>query len=373
MAHESTGEQAATRRGGVLRATGRRRRPPSRRRRALRVTAWSGAALVLVAAGGAGYAWHALNGNLSGVDINAALGGDRPDDRPGGSLDLLVLGSDSRDGDNAAYGADEGTARSDTAMIVHIAADHRSASVVSVPRDTLVDRPQCRGADGSAVPAAERAMFNESYALGGPACAVKTVEAMTDIRMDHYLEVDFTGFKKLIDTLGGVEVTTSRAVHDPSSRLDLEAGTHTLGGEQALGLVRTRKGVGDGSDLGRIQVQQAFVKALVKQVGDVDALGNPKKLYDLADAGTSALTTDSELASVDRLAGLARALKGIDADRIDMVTLPVEYDSADPNRVVPLPAQSRQVWQAIKADKPIPASATADSAATEAEAGDVVR
>ncbi|WP_461026520.1 LCP family protein, partial [Streptomyces sparsus] len=293
------------------------RRRPSRRQRALRVTAWSTAAVLTLGAGGGAFVYSKLNGNLSGVDINAALDGDRPAEPPGGSLDLLVLGSDSRDGRNAAYGTDEGSARADTAMIVHIAEDHRSADVVSIPRDTLVERPRCGGADGTAVPAAERAMFNESYALGGPACAVRTVEAMTDIRMDHYVEVDFTGFKKLIDTLGGVQVTIGEAIHDRGSRLDLEAGTHTLGGEQALGLVRTRKGVGDGSDLGRIQVQQAFVKALVEQTRDVDALGDPGKLLRLADTGTSALTTDSELASVNALASLAATLRGVSADRTE--------------------------------------------------------
>ncbi len=142
-------------------------------------------------------------------------------------------------------------------------------------------------------------MFNSAYSTGGAPCAVKTVETLSGLRMDHYLEVDFSGFQQLIDDLGGVEVTTSEAIKDPDSHLDLPAGTHTLDGEQALGLVRTRHGVGDGSDLGRIQLQQAFVKALVDQVKDIGLLGNPKKLYDIADTATKTVTTDSDLGSVN--------------------------------------------------------------------------
>ena len=122
-------------------------------------------------------------------------------------------------------------------------------------------------------------MFNTAYEVGGPACAVKTVEQMSGIRMDHYVEVDFTGFKKLIDALGGVPVTTNKPIKDDKSHLDLQAGKHTLNGEQALGLVRTRHGVvGDGSDLGRIQLQQAFIKALIGQVKSVGVFSNPAKL-----------------------------------------------------------------------------------------------
>ena len=182
--------------------------------------------------------------------------------------------------------------------------------------------------------------------------------------MDHYVEVDFSGFKKLIDTLGGVEVTTKKPINDPDSHLDLEAGTHKLGGEQALGLVRTRHAVGDGSDLGRIQLQQAFVKALMDQVDSVGLFSSPKKLYNLADSATSAVTTDSELDSVGDLVGLAKMLKGIKSDDIQMSTLPVTYDPADPNRVVPMESKARKMWSAIKKDAAIPKSATRARRAT---------
>ncbi|MFD9241090.1 LCP family protein [Streptomyces sp. NPDC059556] len=346
---------------------GRRRKQRARRSRKAAVLV-SGALAVLVLGGtGLGYVYFKLDGNLETVDINAQLGTERPDDVDNGSMDILVLGSDSRSGDNGAYGKDEGGARSDTAMVVHVYEGHKKASVVSIPRDTLIDRPKCTDAQGDAVAAERRAMFNTAYEVGGPACAVKTVESMSGIRMDHYIEVDFTGFKKLIDKLGGVEITTTSAIKDSKSHLDLAPGTHTLDGEQSLGLVRTRKSVGDGSDLGRIQLQQAFMKAFMNQVKDVGVLTNPKKLLDLADAATKAITPDSELDSVQELMGFAKSLTGIGAQNVHMVTLPVEYDPRDPNRVVPLEAQSRQAWTALKKDLPIPASATKDAATGQAD------
>src|SRR5690606_2193692 len=134
--------------------------------------------------------------------------------------------------------------------------------------------------------------------------------------------------------LGGVEVTTSKDIKDPESHLDLPAGTHRLDGEQALGLVRTRHGVGDGSDLGRIQLQQAFLKALVKQVREIGLFTNPKKLYDLADTATKTVTTDSGLGSVNALMSFAGGMKGISPGNMQMVTMPVAYDPDNPNRVL---------------------------------------
>ncbi|MEV7233505.1 LCP family protein [Streptomyces sp. NPDC051020] len=357
-----------------IRGTGKRRKKPSRRRRATVIAAWTAAGVVVVGGAGLGYAYVKLNDNLKAVDINAALGKNRPVNVDNGSQDILVLGSDSRSGANSAYGVDEGTARSDTAMVVHVNKGHKTASVVSIPRDTLVTRPDCTSdTTGKTVAGQQRAMFNTAYEVGGPACAVKTVESMSGIRMDHYVEVDFTGFKKLIDQLGGVKITTTQAIDDSKSHLHLQPGTHTLNGEQSLGLVRTRKSIGDGSDLGRIQLQQAFIKALMEQVKSVGVFSNPKTLFDLADTATKAVTTDSDLGSVQSLTGFATGLKGLNPKNVTMVTMPVQYDPADPNRVVPLEESAQQVWTALKHDKPIPASATEKSAGDKGVAGKVVR
>lgn len=331
----------------------RRRRRASRRRRAAQLAVCAALALVLLAGTGAAALYLRFNGNISEVDIDGQLGEDRPTDGDHGSLDILVLGSDSRDGGNSAHGKPAGE-RADTAMVVHLHEDRKSATVVSIPRDTLVSRPACERPDGSTAPPAERAMFNDSFSVGGPACTVKTVETMTGIRMDHYLEVDFEGFEKLVDTLGGVEITLSQQVRDTDSKLDLAAGTHQLDGAQALALVRTRKAIGDGSDLGRIQIQHAFIHALADQVRSVGLLGDPRKLLDLADTATSSVTTDSALASVSELTSLARTLRGIGPEGLRLLTLPVDYDETDPNRVVPEPEADR-VWRALRADRQVPA------------------
>ncbi|MDW8805939.1 LCP family protein [Streptomyces scabiei] len=348
---------------------GRRRGTRGGHSRAAVAVLWTAAGVLVLGGTGIGYLYFKLNGNIKSVDINQALGADRPLDVDNGSQDILVLGSDTRSGSNKKLGGgvDDGSARSDTAMVVHVYEGHKRAAVVSIPRDTLVERPECADAQGTTHPAASYAMFNSAYSTGGAACAVKTVESMTGIRMDHYVEVDFAGFEKLINVLGGVDITTTKDIKDPDSHLNLKAGEHTLTGKQALGLVRTRHGVGDGSDLGRIQLQQAFIKALIEQVKDVGILGNPKKAYDLAVSATDAVTTDSDLDSVKDLASFASGLKGIGAKNMTMVTMPVQYDPDDPNRVLMDRAKAKQVWAALKADRPIPRSATKGTATGSAE------
>ncbi|MDH6627492.1 LCP family protein required for cell wall assembly [Streptomyces sp. LBL] len=353
---------------GRHRAKGGRRKPHGRRKGVL-IAAWTAAGIVVLGGTGAGYLYFKLNGNIKSVDIDSALGTDRPTKLDNGSENILVLGSDTRAGSNKKLGGgtDDGSARSDTAMVVHVYEGHRKASVVSIPRDTIVERPQCTDIKGARHDAASGVMFNSAYTTGGAACAVKTVESLSGVRMDHYLEVDFNGFQKLIDELGGVQVTTTKAIKDPDSHLDLKAGTHQLDGEQALGLVRTRHGVGDGSDLGRIQLQQAFIKALINQVKHVGLFGNPKGLYDLADTATKTVTTDSDLGSVNKLMSFAGGLKGIGSSDMKMVTMPVQYDPTNRNRVIVLKAKAQQVWTALKNDRAIPKSATEDNATGNAD------
>jgi LCP family protein required for cell wall assembly len=348
-------------------AEGRRRRPRAGRR-SLLVTAWTAAGIVVLGGTGTGYLYFKLNGNIKSVDIDRALGADRPTKADNGSENILVLGSDTRSGANKKLGggADDGSARSDTAMVIHVHEGHKKASVVSIPRDTLIDRPECTDSQGVTHDAANDVMFNSAYSTGGAACAVKTVESISGVRMDHYVEVDFSGFKKLVDELGGVEITTTKDLKDPDSHLDLEAGTHKLDGEQALALVRTRHGVGDGSDLGRIQLQQAFVKALVDQVEEVGVLTGGSKLYDLADTATKAVTTDSGLGSLNSLMSFADGLKGIDASDLTMVTMPVRYDPADPNRVLVQEKKAQQLWTALRNDRPVPRTVIEGNATGEA-------
>jgi len=337
-------------------------RRPRIGRRILRIAVWSTAAVLLLCAGTAGYLFWRFNHNLRTVDIKAALGSDRPAASSTGAMNVLVLGSDSRAGDDGklAGGISDGTARSDTAMLIHVNQAHNHAVVVSIPRDTLVSRPSCTGTSagtkGTVLPEATGVMFNTAYEVGGPACAVKTVESMTGLRMDHFIELDFSGFAKLIDALGGVTVTTTVSIDDSLSGLHLPAGTHHLDGVDALAFVRTRHGVGDGSDLGRIELQQQMIRSVMTQAEGLDLFSSPARLYDLADTATSSLTTDSDLGSITSLISFAEGLKGVGADNVTSVTMPTVTAPSDPNRLVAVDPQADDLWAALAGDLPVPQS-----------------
>ncbi|WP_329118545.1 LCP family protein [Streptomyces sp. NBC_01465] len=337
-----------------------------RRRRVIRVVGVVLGCTLVVGAGGVGWAYWHFDRNIKGVDINSALGTDRPQrpsatpsasasasalpDVPSGTMNILVLGSDSRTGkENQALGGGEsGGARSDTAMVVHINDDHSAATVVSIPRDTLVTRPSCPTSSGGSTSVAYNVMFNSAYSLGGPVCAVKTVEKMTGVRMDHYMEIDFAGFADLIDALGGVTVTTTQDIDDKQSHLHLEAGTHRLDGKQALAFARTRHAIGDGSDLGRIALQQQLVKAMLKEMTAGNLLSDPLKLYKVADAVTGSLTTDTGLDSLGELTDLAQGLRQIEPDALKTVMMPVLPAPSDHNRVVADEPKASELWASLR-------------------------
>ncbi|MEV4862044.1 LCP family protein [Streptomyces ossamyceticus] len=337
-----------------------------RRPRWLKIAGGTLAGVLVLGACGAGWAFWRLNDNIRSVDINSALGDDRPprttpstgpsastaaEPLPSGALNILVLGSDSRSGkENAELGGGGETsgARSDTAMVVHIDEGRTAATVVSIPRDTLVTRPSCPQESGGSTAVAYNVMFNSAYAVGGPVCAVKTVESLTNVRMDHYIEIDFAGFAELVDALGGVTVTTDEDIDDEDSHLKLAAGTHHLDGERALALARTRHGIGDGSDLGRIGLQQKLVKALLDQIAATSLLTDPTELYRAADAVTRNLTTDTGLGSLDDLVRLGRSLKGLSSDATRTVMMPVVPAPYDPNRVVADEPEAKELWESLR-------------------------
>ncbi|MET7456826.1 LCP family protein [Streptomyces sp. NPDC005574] len=335
----------------------------ARRARVLKVAGLALAGALVLGVGAAGWAYWHLNNNIKSVDIDSALGDDRParavtTPAPSGSatplpteaLNILVLGSDSRSGraNKALGGGDSTGARSDTAMVVHLDAGRTTATVVSIPRDTLVTRPSCPLPSGGTSVVAYGSMFNSAYSVGGPVCAVKTVEALTDVRMDHYVEIDFAGFAKLVDALGGVTVTTDEDIDDDDSHLHLKAGTHDLDGTRALALARTRHGIGDGSDLGRIGLQQKLVKALLEQISSTNLLSDPTKLYEVADAVTGSLTTDTGLDSLTELMRLGQSLKGLSADEVTTVTMPVVQAPSDHNRVVADEPEASDLWKSLR-------------------------
>ncbi|MCM1936718.1 LCP family protein [Streptomyces sp. G3] len=345
-------------RAGRRRASRSGRRQRTRRSRVVRILLGTFIVLLLAAGGTAYWLYSSLNGNIEGVDLDKAIGDDRPQKLPTSGQNILILGSDSRAGANAELKTGKvAGARSDTALVMHIPEGRTRAVAISIPRDTLVTRPACSKSDGSEVASAKRVMFNSIYSQVGPACVVKTVEQMSGVRMDHYMEIDFAGFKGLVDAIGGVTVTVDQDIKDSSSGLDLTAGTHRLDGTQSLQFVRTRHGVGDGSDLGRIGLQQQFMIDLLSEIKKQDLLGSPTKTYKIADELTSALTTDSELASLTKLADFGRSLNGVDPATMETIMLPVAYDKIDPNRVVAAEPQASTLWKAIRSDSEIPESA----------------
>ena len=310
--------------------------------------------LVVLGAGSvtAFVAYQKLNGNINHVDVSSLIGPDK--ERPQvvaedpKAENILVMGSDKRSGKNAANVAG---ARSDTTIVLHLAADRKSATLVSIPRDSMVPIPSCTRSNGTVVPAQTIAMFNSAFSEAGPACTIKTVEKLTKIRIDHYIVVDFSGFKSMIDALGGVKVCLPYAVNDPQSHLDLSAGTHTVRGRQALAYVRTRHGIGNGSDLSRIDRQQAFISSMVKKVKSTGVLLRPDRLYSFLSAATSSLTTD--FGSLKSMVSLAQDVKGLPTKDVTFLTIPNEPWTQDPNRVQ-WKQSAGPVWRSLRFDQPLP-------------------
>lgn len=345
------------------------RRHPILRRTSIALAAL----LALVLATGA-IAYIKLNGNISSVDLGGLLSNrptnaaqiDPVTNEP--PMNLLVLGVDDRSKlgtDKYGSAAQDPGSRSDTTMLVHLAADRKSAVVVSIPRDTMVKSPkQCKNLDDP-VSAWTIGQWNMNYEEGGPACVIRTLEQLTGIPVDHFVAVDFNGFKSIVNALGSVEVCMPEAVNDPKSGLNLTAGTHELSGEQALAYVRARYTLGDGSDLGRIGRQQDFLASMARQITSTGVLLNPPKLYQVLDAITGSITADQELGSLTSLASLANQLRGLTPDQVRFVTAPTEAYAADHNRLQ-FTAAAADLWKLIREDAPWPGTAAATAAAQAA-------
>lgn len=328
-----------------------------RRRRWLKGSAL-GVAGVLAVAAGAGWAVYAkLSANITADEAAAAelarYERERPTALVRGAQNILLIGSDTRAGEgNGEYGRDLGSERSDTTILLHLAADRHSATAVSLPRDLMVDIPGCRRADGTRSEPVF-AMFNHAFQVGGSACTIRTVERLTGIRVDHHVVVDFSGFKEMVDAVDGVQVCLKEPVDDKAAKLKLPAGRVTLDGEQALGYVRVRKSLGDGSDTERMERQQLFLGALVDKVRSNDVLLNPVKLYPVLDAATSSLTTDPDLASLRGLYQLARGLRDIPTERVQFLTVPRESYVYDTDRDQLVEPEAEKLFARLRTDRPV--------------------
>jgi LCP family protein required for cell wall assembly len=268
-------------------------------------------------------AYRNVYDSIHHVTVTSGMLGNHRPPKLDGSTNILIIGSDSRAGTHG-YGKGIDGARSDTSMLLHIPPNHNGAIVLSLPRDTMVPILQC-DADGQGHPGQQAQpgnveQLNWTFSYGGAACLWKTVEQVTRIHIDHFIEVDFDSFKKIVRDVGGVPVCLPFAIDDPASGLHLAAGMHTVDGTQALAFVRERH-IGEGSDLQRIQRQQIFLAALAQKIKESSSLSNPAKLYGLVHDIASSLTTDSGLSFNDLLA-IANSLQGISTSSLQFITAP---------------------------------------------------
>ncbi|MCX4753102.1 LCP family protein [Kitasatospora purpeofusca] len=349
----------------------RRRALAARRTRRRRILKWTGglAAFALVAGcGGAYYAYQHFNNNITAVKVQLGDEAERP--KPvADALNILVIGTDSREGLGREYGDEGSTGHADTTLLFHIAKDRSNATALSIPRDLMVPVPECQAPDGKTIPGTARTMFNNSLGQDGrdPGCTWKTVEKVTGIRVDHFVMVNFDAVKTLSTAVGGVEVCAAKDINDPDSHLRMSKGRHVVQGDEALAFVRTRHAVGLGGDLTRIPLQQQFIGSMIRSIKSSDTLTNPAKLWKLADSATKALTVDSGIGSVDKLKDLALDLSKVDSGKITFATVPVLDDPADENRLVLKQPDAAQLFSMVGGDRSLTGPA-AGAAAPEAPA-----
>ncbi|MEU5535324.1 LCP family protein [Streptomyces sp. NPDC020362] len=337
----------------------RSRRPVKKKSKVKKALVWTagGTAFVLVAVGTAGYLYlRHLEGNISSTDVgDAGSKGFSKDE----AFNLLVIGTDKRTGKgNEGYGDKGSVGHADTNILLHVSKDRTNATALSIPRDLIVDVPDCptKQPDDSTkvVPGTDNVRFNTSLGQDGrdPGCTMRTVEAVTGIHVDHFMMADFNAVKTLTSAVGGVEVCVAHPVNDKESHLKLPAGKSVVAGEQALAFVRTRHSFGNQGDLDRIKVQQQFMGSLMRKMSSGDTLTNPTKLVDLAEAATKALTVDTGIDSIGTLKDMALELKKVPPKNITFTTVPVIDNPAEKVHATVVVDQTKgpAVFDAIKSD-----------------------
>ncbi|WP_433465098.1 LCP family protein [Spirillospora sp. CA-128828] len=331
----------------------------------MKLLAWVAVAAAAVMVTGSlsayGYYWKLQNA-VQQEDVDELIGGNRPK-KLNGATNIVVLGSDTREGANARYGKGlrNKPPASDTMVLLHLSPGGGQAIAVSFPRDLMVPIPACTRRDGTKAPGSGVAMLNEAIARAGPACTVNTIEQVTKIRVDHFVQVDFVGFKRIASAVGGVPVCVTDDVQDKDSGLNLTKGRHRLKGEDALAYVRSRKGFGNGSDTERIKRQQHFFGALAKEGMSKGVLTDPGKLNELLQATAESLTTDKGL-TVAEMLKIAQGMRDLDAGKLRFVTVPSGPYPLDKNRVALTRPASDRFFKAIREDVVVPAPAKAQGA-----------
>jgi LCP family protein required for cell wall assembly len=335
-----------------------------------------GLSVVLVATVGVvGVSFLQLQGDIETVD----LGGDPPPafaEQQGG-FNILLVGSDSREGQGSVDDGYTGGALNDVTMLLHVSEDHQRATVVSFPRDLLIDFPACTDPEGGAdIPAARQQQLNTSLGRGGLGCVVTVVESISGLEIPYAATIGFDGVVNMSSAVGGVPVCFAGDIDDPYTGFSITEGTHEIGGEQALQFLRMRHGVGDGSDLSRISSQQVFLSALIRKLQSDAVLTDLGRLYSIAQVATSSMTMSSSLNDVGTMVSMARVLADIPLDTMQFIQYPSASNGT--GRVVPT-AVADEVMALIAADQPVNldpnavgqgAEATPDPAATDPAATD---
>jgi LCP family protein required for cell wall assembly len=279
-----------------------------------------------------------------------------------GGVNLLVVGSDSRKGQDPAFGPENSTGDlNDVTMLLHISQDHTNASVISFPRDMFVPIPACPDPSGGTFDSMSRQKINTTLTYGGLACTVLTVEKLTGLSIPFAAEVQFSGVMAMSTAVGGVPVCVAKEIQDEYTGTFLTAGMHTLEGVAALQFLRTRHGIGDGSDLTRINNQQVFMSALVRTIKSANTLSDPLKVYSLAKSVTANMKLSDSLNNVSTLASIAVALKDIDLSQVVFVQVPTGGTAGG---VLPLQPDFKNLFTAVAADKALKLGGTTGRGAT---------
>ncbi|MFD3541904.1 LCP family protein [Streptomyces sp. NPDC058662] len=347
------------------RAAGSRRERRGRRR----VLRWVSSVLALLILGtaAAGYLYYRhLNGSIQTDALNLGenkLGGSKPNAFGQTPLNILLIGSDARDGaENEALGGGSdtfgGPPLADVQMLLHLSADRSNMSVVSMPRDTLLMMPKCTEPGGKVHPASkELVQTNESLSRGGPGCTVAAWQELTKIPIDHFMMIDFKGVVSMADAIGGVPVCVQENVHSRTrdgkgSGLRLPKGESIIQGETALQWLRTRYGFEDGTDIGRTHAQHQYMNSMAREFRRNAKLTNPVKLNSLAQAAIEAMIVDTGLNKIDKLYDLSMELKKVPPGRITMTTMPWVYSTRPrmEGRVEPMAGEAEALFRMVRED-----------------------
>ncbi|WP_045272925.1 LCP family protein [Microbacterium azadirachtae] len=293
-----------------------------------------------------------------------------------GGVNMLLVGSDACEpefsaefGDRCSDPENAGE-RNDTNLLLHISDSPRRVTVITFPRDLMVPIPSCTDSDGNATSEMSKQPINVTLETGGPknglACVARTISKVSGLDIQFAAKVTWGGVMKITDAIGGVDVCIANGMSDPDTGLELTAGTHTLQGYWALQFLRTRHGVGDGSDLGRGSNQQVYMSSLARKMVSNEVLGNPGTLLKLANTVMSNVTPSTTLTSPTLLVQIALAMKDVPLDQINFVNYPVLQDPDDPNKVVPDTDSADQLWAALAANQPIQVAGQRDDAVVSA-------